>query len=65
MDQNPDRKRNTLLIGALLGALVGVAAANVLIEKSGEGEDETALTPAKGVKLGMLVLGMLRKITDL
>lgn len=65
MDPNPNKNRNTLLIGAILGALVGVAAANALIEVTEDGEGENALTPAKGVKLGMMVMNMLRQITNL
>lgn len=65
MDPNPNRKRNTLLIGALVGALVGVAAANALMEETEEGDGENALTPAKGVKMGMMVMNLLRQITNL
>lgn len=65
MDSNTNWKRNALLVGALIGAAVGLMAANMLVQEAEEGENETALTPAKGVKLGMLVLGLLRQITSL
>lgn len=65
MESNPNRKRNILLIGAFLGALVGVAAANTLIEEAEEGDGETALTRSKGIKLGMMVLNFLRQITNM
>lgn len=65
MDSNPNLKRNALFVGAVIGAVIGVMAANMLVEEAEEGDNETALTPAKGMKLGMLVLGLLRQITSL
>jgi hypothetical protein len=68
-DTNSTFKRNALLVGGIVGALIGVVAANVIVkaaEQEAEGEDgELAITPAKGLKLGMLVLGLLRQISDI
>ena len=65
MDNNPSFKRNAMVVGGLIGALVGVVAANMLVKEVQEGDNESALTPAKGFQLGMMVLGMLRQITNL
>jgi len=53
-----------LLIGGVIGAVVGVAAAYLLVQRSKEGEaPEVSL--GEGVKLGVLVLGLLRSIANL
>ena len=65
MDNNSNFKRNALLVGGIIGALVGVVAANMLVKEVEEGDNRDALTPAKGFQLGMLVLGLLRQITNL
>jgi gas vesicle protein len=65
MDTNSSFKRNALLLGGVIGAVVGVLAANMLVKEAEEGDGENSLTPAKGFQLGMLVLGLLRQITNL
>jgi hypothetical protein len=63
MDSRSKWKRRTLLIGGIIGAVVGVVAANMLVKEAEENENENALTPARGLRLGMLILGLLRQIT--
>jgi hypothetical protein len=65
MENNSNFKRNALLVGGIIGAFVGVVAANMLVKEVEEEDNREALTPAKGFRLGMLVLGLLRQITDL
>ena len=65
MENGSSFRRNALVVGGIIGALVGVVAANMLLKEAEEGADETSLTPAKGFRIGMLVLGLLRQITDL
>lgn len=58
-------KPGTLLTGALLGAAAGLIAANLLQRRAAKGERESTLTPAEGIKLGLLVFGLLRAIASL
>ena len=65
MSQNPNLKRNALLFGGIFGAVIGIVAANMLVKEAEEGDNESALTPGKGLQIGMLVLGLLRQLTNL
>jgi hypothetical protein len=61
----PDaRMKKTLVIGALLGTFVGVAAAYVYLQNI-QSDEEASITPGDGVKLGVLVFGLLRSIASL
>jgi hypothetical protein len=65
MERKNNWKRNALIFGAVIGAAVGVVAANMLVKEAEESDNKTALTPGKGMQLGMLILGLLRQITSL
>ena len=65
MESNKNIKTNALIIGGVLGAIIGVVAANVLVREVEGDENSESLTPARGFQLGMIVLGMLRQITNL
>ena len=58
-------KRNTLLFGALVGAFTGLVAAMLLNRRAEKNETATALTAGEGLKLGVLVFGLLRAIASL
>lgn len=58
-------KSRTLVIGALAGAFTGLVAAMLLNRRAEKGEKETALTAGEGMKLGVLVFGLLRAIASL
>ncbi|MCC6300960.1 MAG: hypothetical protein IT314_16860 [Anaerolineales bacterium] len=58
-------KRNNLLYGALMGAFAGLIAALLLNRRAEKNESESALTAGEGLKLGMLVFGLLRAIASL
>ena len=58
-------KNKTLLFGALIGAVTGLIAANLLHRNAEKNEKETAITAGEGMKLGVLVFGLLRAISSL
>ena len=62
--QNVNWKTKVLIVGGVLGTLVGVASAYLLIQNQKE-EETLQVTPGEGVKLGVLVLGLLRSIATL
>ncbi len=59
-----DRSR-ILLYGALIGAATGLVAAVLLNRRAEKNESETAITAGEGLKLGVLVFGLLRAIASL
>jgi len=60
----PD-KRNVLLMGTLVGAFTGLLAAMLIQRRAEKFERETAITAGEGLKLGVLVFGLLRAISSL
>ncbi len=58
-------KSRTLLLGALAGAFTGLIAAMLLNRRMEETEGGTALTAGDGMKLGVMVFGLLRAIASL
>jgi gas vesicle protein len=60
-----ENKSKTLIMGALIGAVTGLFAAMLLHRRAEKGERETALTTGEGLKLGVLVFGLLRAIASL
>lgn len=55
----------TLLIGAAAGALTGLAAAYLLNRRAAKNGADVAITPTEGLKIGLLVVGLLRSIASL
>jgi len=53
-----------LIIGGVIGTLVGLAAAYMLIQRSEE-DTPPKMSMGEGVKLGVLVFGLLRSIASL
>ena len=58
-------KNRTLLFGALIGAFTGLIAATMLNRRADDTGTEVSLTTGDGIKLGMLVFGLLRAIASL
>jgi len=58
-------KSQTLVIGGVLGALVGLGAAFLLTRRAEQKGTRLAITPTKGVKLGVMIAGLLRSILSL
>ena len=63
MESKDNQRQIALLLGAVIGAVIGVLAANILVREAEEKSEKLALTPARGVKLGMAVLSFLRNLT--
>lgn len=58
-------KTRVILGGALIGAATGLIAAMLLARRAEKNERETAITTGEGLKLGVLVFGLLRAIASL
>ena len=58
-------KSRTLIFGALIGAVTGLIAAMLLNRRAESEEAGTAITPSEGMKLGVMVFGLLRAIASL
>jgi hypothetical protein len=57
-------KPKALVIGSVIGAVVGAAAAYLLVQRSKD-DGAPKVTVGDGVKIGVLVFGLLRSITSL
>jgi len=58
-------KARTLVVGAVLGALTGLGAAYLLTKRAEQKGQPLAITPGKGVQLGVMLAGLLRSILTL
>jgi uncharacterized membrane protein len=58
-------KLKTLVAGGVLGALVGLGAAYLLTKRAEQKGTQLAITPGKGVQLGVMVAGLVRSILSL
>jgi uncharacterized membrane protein len=58
-------KLKTLVVGGVLGLLMGVGAAFLLTKRAEQKGAPLAITPGKGVQLGVMLAGLLRSILTL
>jgi len=58
-------KNKIIFFGALIGAVTGLVAALLLTRRAEKNERETAITSGEGLKLGVLIFGLLRAISSL
>jgi hypothetical protein len=58
-------KSRTLLAGGLIGAITGMGIAYLLVQRADRQGGEMRLSSGEGLRLGLLVLGMLRQVADL
>jgi len=58
-------KMRVMIIGGVVGVLTGLGAAYLLIKRAEREETTPELSAGEGVKLGLLVLGLLRQVTQL
>ncbi|MFP3853553.1 MAG: hypothetical protein ACLFWD_04565 [Anaerolineales bacterium] len=59
------KNAQTLVMGGILGALTGVGVAYLLVKRSEQQGGDMSLTTGEGLRLGLLVLGLLRQVSDL
>jgi hypothetical protein len=57
-------KTKTLLIGTTVGAITGLVAAVIIMQRAEKNETTPKLTAGDGVKVGLGVLGVLRMLAD-
>jgi DMSO reductase anchor subunit len=55
----------TIIFGVLIGAATGLAAAMLLNRRAAEGNGTTQITTGEGLKLGVMVVGLLRAVASL
>ncbi len=60
-----ENRGRTLLLGVVIGAATGLIAAMLLNRRAVRDERTTAITAGEGLKLGVLVFGLLRAIASL
>ncbi|NWF63029.1 MAG: hypothetical protein HXY38_01880 [Chloroflexi bacterium] len=59
------KNSRVLLSGVIIGAVTGLIAAMLINRRAEKNEMETAITAGEGIKLGVLVFGLLRAIASL
>lgn len=69
-DQNlalPDNRKTaqTLALGGILGAITGIGFAYLLLKRSEQQGGELSMSTGEGLRLGLLLLGLLRQVSDL
>lgn len=60
-----ENKGKTLFLGALIGAATGMIGAMLLARRAERDERTTAITTGEGLKIGVLLFGLLRAIASL
>lgn len=65
MDERTEWKNKVLVLGGVIGGLVGVGAAYLLVQRAEREGTELELGTGEGIRLGLLVLGMLRQVSRL
>ena len=60
-----DNKTKTLIIGAAAGAALGVASALLLTRRAEETGSEITVSAGDGLRLSVMIIGLLRAIADL
>lgn len=64
-DADESWKTKTMVAGAVVGALVGVTSAYLLIQTADKRGERVEVTTGSGIKLGLLLLGLLRQVAQL
>ena len=65
MDKDNSWKTRTLILGAVVGAATGLGAAYLLTRRAEQEGEELSIPSGQGLKLGLLVIGLLRQVMSL
>jgi hypothetical protein len=65
MNVNATNRIKTLISGALLGGAIGLAGAFLLTRKAEETGTAITVSTGDGMRLGVMIIGLLRAITAL
>ncbi len=65
MSTSGNWKSKTLFMGIIIGALAGLGAAYLIVQRAEREGKNPEMTAGEGLKLGLLVLGVLRQIAQL
>jgi hypothetical protein len=65
MEEGTQWKNKVLVLGGVIGGLVGVGAAYLLVQRAEREGQDLQLGTGEGIRLGILVLGMLRQVSRL
>ena len=60
-----ENKRSTIFAGAMIGAFTGMIAAILLNRRAERNERTNAISAGEGLKIGVLLFGLLRAISSL
>jgi gas vesicle protein len=58
-------RARTIIFGVIIGGATGLVAAMLLNRRVAKDERTTAITAGEGIKLGVMVFGLLRAIASL
>ncbi len=65
MENDNGWKTKVMIAGIVAGALVGAGAAYLMIQNAESQDTRPTVTTGEGVRLGVMLLGVLRSIADL
>lgn len=65
METDSRQRATTLLVGGAVGALTGLAAAYLILRRAEQQKTPVRLEAGEGLRLGLLVLGLLRQVAAL
>jgi hypothetical protein len=64
-EANRSWRTKALVIGAVSGAVIGLLATYLLVQNAERQGRSPEISAGEGVRLGLLVLGLLRSVADL
>lgn len=62
---NSNWRARTLLVGGIVGLITGLGTAYLIIQRSDEDEQPPNIGAGDGVRLGLLLLGLMRQVGEL